>query len=77
VSIESEKKYIKNAGKIVKVFKQTYRLQLKQCTIILFLIPWFFLFISGSVFSQENLKQHKFRQDKIVEKIMDLSNRQS
>jgi len=30
---------------------------------------------SGSVFSQENLKQHKSRQDKIVEKIMDLSNR--
>lgn len=70
-----QKKYIKNAGKIVKVFKRTYSLQLRQCTIILILIPWFLLFISGSVFSQEDLKQHKSDQDKIVEKIMDLSNR--
>ena len=48
---------------------------MKQCTIILILIPLLLLFISGLVFSQENLKQHKSRQGKIVEKIMDLSNR--
>ncbi|MCJ7580814.1 MAG: HEAT repeat domain-containing protein, partial [Candidatus Aminicenantes bacterium] len=48
---------------------------MKQLTPLLILISWFLLFSPGSVFPQEDLKQHKSEQDKIVEKIMDLSNR--
>ena len=48
---------------------------MKQSTALLIIISWFLLVVPGSLFSQENLEQQKSSQDKIVEKIMDLSNR--
>jgi len=48
---------------------------LKKSICIFIIIPWFLFCISDSFIFPENLKQLHSSQDKIVEKIMDLSNR--